>query len=132
MINNLNLEEPFNKVPPDGPLPRLNKLNVLSTQIPQLHRKAPKPWHAPRPEVKKPSLSTIANTALNVSDDNIQPIITPAKRDLSSKSAENFTPSIKISTKSNTSDEVARLKAQLEISQLNEKHLREELLVIHI
>ena len=129
MINNLNLEEPFNRVPPDGPLPRLNKLNVLYKQVGQLHRKAPKPWHAPKPEARKASLNTIVSTAMNVSDDNIQPIYIPAKREISSKFAEDFAPSIKISNKSTTSDEVARLKAQIEISQLNEKHLREELLV---
>jgi hypothetical protein len=134
MVDNQNIQEPFSKVPPEGPLPKLIGSNYVvannpiskprsvmagvSVSGPGSPRQRPKQFNKPesgrlmserrpqrQPEPPRPVTSeNIMPETLVIKDSNIF-----------ETTADNR--------------ETDRLRIMLEVSQMNEKNLREELLV---
>ena len=99
MVKDKHLQEPFNRIPPEGPLPQFQAHNFPRT-VPKKPVKRP---ISEEPSVQEPPVE-------------FKPQTTPE-------------PTITVRTKTADPEELTRLKMQLEIAQVNEKHLREELLV---
>lgn len=141
MVYNSNLEEPFNKIPPEGALPIINRANVSAMQFVFVHKKKENPWNGRRFSTPKRQLSG----SLDPPKAELTPISATPRGNRLPEQAErskpvpieppvlyeaNKAPVMKIAMRGN--DEAAGLKARLEIAMKNEEYLRQELLVTRI
>jgi len=140
MVYNNNLEEPFNKIPPEGPLPIINRANVSARQFAFVHKKKENPWNGRRFGTPKRQVSG----SLDPPKAELTPIsATPRGNKLPepverSKPIPIEPPTLYEATKAPAlkvamrgTEEVAGLKARLDIAMKNEEYLRGELLVPH-
>lgn len=137
MVLSGSLDEPFSKVPPDSSLPVISRANVHITQFTFLRRaREEKPPVARPPRVHSAStrdlaqVETVSLTPRSVKQIDPPQAESPPTRPLVSIEPLAKSPSVKISTRPQVViDEIAQLKAKLEIAVKNEQYLREELLV---
>lgn len=138
------LQEPFTKIPPEGPLPQFNANIYIQPARPR--PKSSAECHIQRnpsnselqkpPEIKVLETKIIPKHPDSPLFEQKPPVPKPIeKRNLDTNSGfrsnnDRYDTQIVINTKVN--EDLVRLQTQLEIAQLNEKHLRDELGVIYI
>ncbi|CAG9317702.1 KIAA1107_1 [Blepharisma stoltei] len=112
MVKLGNLQEPFSKIPPEGPLPQFQAPTIAPKQISK-----PKPQKI-QVEVSEPVKLPPRPSSARGETQHISP------------AHEKYAPiETKLTiTNNRPTEETMRLRAQLEICQLNEKHLKEELM----
>lgn len=136
MVYNTNLEPPFNKIPPDGALPVINRANVQATQFVFVHKKRDAEWNGRRSSTPKrhtvsfhdlPRGETLRVSATprgtKLGDPVERPRTAADVRPDPPKAAAISPPSTSIS-------EVDSLRARLEASHRSEQQLRAEVQVV--
>lgn len=136
------LQEPFTRIPPEGPLPQFT--GNIYIQPPRPRPKSSAEGHLHRipsnTEIQKPIEVKIPESKVSYKHPDSPCFEKPQipkpieKRNIESssnfKNNEKYDTHITINHKVN--EDLVRFQTQLEIAQLNEKHLREELGVIII
>ena len=117
MVKLGSLQEPFTKLPPDGPLPQFQQPLMLKKPAKRQNSQK-KVSFEHKPETKTPDYKP------EPKNPEYRP--EPKKPKLPESFETHEAPKVRVSQQT---EEIKRLKAQLEISQFNEKYLRDEVLV---
>lgn len=121
------LQEPFSKIPPEGPLLQFQPPSIIKKSTSKSKLSKPQvEFVEPPMQLQRPSSGQQNQVKIEKFNDKIHKINEKIER-----TQNPLETKMTISTPK-PNDDINRLRAQLEISQLNEKHLKEELLVILI